>query len=252
MKLVDVKNEASPGSVIKSEHIDTLVSKSLCDSIITVGQSGMFQDLISANDSATAGQTIFVSSGTYNLGNEGIQLKDGVNWQFMLGVTVNSDFDGGTFYDNNIGITTMWSGEPTIVNSNGLDKRIILQNVESLLTGFWWEYIGLVWYNSSLIHSRIIKNTLGGSVVWSRTSTGNYPLTLSKAFTNKIIMSADYDNNQISTDGTAMKFISMRYSNTDSVALICQRSVNTGPPTSLDITGTNENSPIRIQIRVYP
>lgn len=251
MKLLDVKTEASPGGIIKAEHIDTLVSKSLDDSIITVGQTGMFHDLISANNSATAGQTIFVSPGTYNLGNAGVQLKDSVNWYFMPGVNINSDFADGTFYDNNNNITTHWVGDPIVSNSNGLNKRIILQNSESILNGFYWEYIGIVWYMSGII-SQTIKNTLGGTPVWSKSSTGNYPLTLNNAFTNKIIMSADYDNNQVSTDGAAMKFISMRYNNTDSVTLISQRSVNTGPPTSVEITGTNQNSPIRVQIRVYP
>lgn len=103
MKLLDVKTEAAPGGIIKAEHIDTLVSKSFDDSIITVGQNGMYSEIKEAYDSATAGQLVWVSPGEYTL-NETIVLKSNVDMYFAPNTKVYGTTGGiknGVFFTDN-------------------------------------------------------------------------------------------------------------------------------------------------------
>lgn len=81
MNLVQVKSEAKPGGLIRDTHIDALASKSLDDSIITVGDSGQHNDIKSAYDSASEGQLVWVSPGNYTL-NETIVLKNNISIYF--------------------------------------------------------------------------------------------------------------------------------------------------------------------------
>lgn len=150
----------------------------------SMGIKGL-DSLLDVYDNTKAGDVVIVYPGTYDIGNNSIQLKDGVHWHFFPGVTITSDSTGGTFKDNNVQCNLRFDGFPTITNSNGLDKRIVLQHASSLLDGFYWEYCAQfqlgIEENPTVF--QIFRNTLGGDLVWTRNSTGIYYGTLSGVFT---------------------------------------------------------------------
>ena len=143
-----------------------------------------FNDLTDVYDNTQSGDTVVVYGGTYALVADGLQLRDGVRWKFIGNPTISSDAVAGTFYDNNVAVTVHFSGDVVITNSNGLASRIILQHASSVINGFHWVYDVRISQAGTAAPTVLAtyKNTLGGSVVWTRTATGTYRATLSEAF----------------------------------------------------------------------
>ncbi|MDP1675672.1 MAG: hypothetical protein Q8L88_02310 [Bacteroidota bacterium] len=148
------------------------------------GVSQGFTDLQEAEDAAVAGDCIIVYPGTYALGAGQLILKNGVNKKFLPGVTISSDHANGTIIDNNVACVQTWEGEPTITNTNGLNKRIVLQHASSECKGFFWEYEAVMFQSDTLAPSagQIIKNTLGGTPAWVYDTVGSYQAILNNAF----------------------------------------------------------------------
>ncbi len=76
-----------------------------------------------------AGDLVIVYPGTYDIGNNSIQLKDGVNWQFIGKPTISSDSVNGTFdatsaTEENPIICT-FNGKVKILNTNGSCKEVV-------------------------------------------------------------------------------------------------------------------------------
>lgn len=106
----------------------------------SIGLIGL-DSLLDVYDNTQAGDLVIVYPGTYDIGNNSIQLKDGVNWKFMPGVTITSSSANGTFYDNNVAVNMKFEGKPKIQNSNGYGYLVVLQNTSSVLD-FFYEFSG--------------------------------------------------------------------------------------------------------------
>ncbi len=83
----------------------------------SIGLIGL-DSLLDVYDNTQAGDLVIVYPGTYDIGNNSIQLKDGVNWKFMPGVTISSDSTDGTFKDNGVAVNIKIDGIPYIINTN--------------------------------------------------------------------------------------------------------------------------------------
>ncbi len=157
------------------------------DNVITVSpRNADFTLIQDAINKASSGNLIVVYPGTYN---EQITLKAGVDFHFIGNVIISSDSSQGTVIDNNIQIVSNWSGTPVITNSNGLNKRIVLQNSLSKINGFCWKYTCLLGCESEEDNpvAKVLENSIGSDIVWTRTVSQNeYIGTLANAFaTNK-------------------------------------------------------------------
>jgi hypothetical protein len=142
------------------------------------GVSQGFTDLQAAENAAVAGDCIVIYPGTYALGAGHLILKNGVNKKFMPGVTISSSHANGTIIDNNVACVQTWEGEPTITNTNGLNKRIVLQNGDSNLNGFYFEFIGALNQGSTNAPDVAYpnKNTVGTNTFFIYNGVGRYQL----------------------------------------------------------------------------
>lgn len=92
----------------------------------------------------------------------------------------------------------------------------------------------------------VLQNTLGGTVVWSYTSEGDYLATLAGAFTaNKTFISAT--NGKNTDSGADGLILGSRNESTDAVSLLAFRG--DGIPKDLHTDGASRTS---FEIRVYP
>lgn len=66
-----------------------------------------------------ASDVILITAGTYDIGSSSIKLKNGVDWEFTTGVTINGSNATSLFYDDGEDINIQWGGKPTLVNSVG-------------------------------------------------------------------------------------------------------------------------------------
>lgn len=155
------------------------LSKLYLSKIFLVDTSGIhtsYSSLSAAMSEAISGSNILINSpGIYNLGTSSLILKNGVNIYCCPGVTITSDNADGTLIDDNEVCVMSLKGFPFIENTNGPDKRIVLQNASTRVNDFWWEIIGLITQqntnNPTLIE---IRNTLGITLTFSREDPGTY------------------------------------------------------------------------------
>lgn len=84
----------------------------------SVGLIGV-DSLLELYDNTKSGDLVVVYPGTYDLGANGIKLKDGVNFLFMPGVVINSTNPSGTFYDDGVEVHCTIQGSPKIINGAG-------------------------------------------------------------------------------------------------------------------------------------
>jgi hypothetical protein len=101
----------------------------------TDGTIETFTDLTLINANTVAGDLVVVNNGSYDIGDNSIQLKDGVNWLFRGNPTISSDAVAGTFYDNNVIVYCRFSGDVNITNSNNGASRVVLTNSLSRIKG---------------------------------------------------------------------------------------------------------------------
>jgi len=98
--------------------------------------AAQLQTAITASDS---GDCVIVYPGYYDLGADSLVMKNGVDLDCIGKVTFYS-----TAYRTihvPASCTVSIKGFPTITNSHGLDKRIVLANATtSVVNDFWWEY----------------------------------------------------------------------------------------------------------------
>lgn len=84
----------------------------------SVGLIGV-DSLLEVYDNTKSGDLVVVYPGTYDLGANGIKLKDGVNFLFMPGVVINSTNPNGAFYDDGVEVHCTIQGSPKIINGAG-------------------------------------------------------------------------------------------------------------------------------------
>lgn len=89
--------------------------------------------LLDVYDATQAGDLVVVYPGTYDIGANSIQLKDGVNWQFIGRPTILSSAVTGTFMDDNVAITVYYLGEVDIQNTIGEEYKIVKANAGSVI-----------------------------------------------------------------------------------------------------------------------
>lgn len=94
----------------------------------SVGLIGV-DSLLEVYDNTKSGDLVVVYPGTYDLGANGIKLKDGVNFLFMPGVVINSTNPNGAFYDDGVEVHCTIQGSPKIINGAG--AAINLTNLSS-------------------------------------------------------------------------------------------------------------------------
>lgn len=90
-------------------------------SVQEIEKSIYVDSLTEVYDASVSGDLVEVGPGTYDIGDNHIQLKDGVNWQFAAGVTITGTNTTAVFNDDGQDIHLQWAGNPTIRNTNGDD-----------------------------------------------------------------------------------------------------------------------------------
>ncbi len=93
----------------------------------SVGLIGV-DSLLEVYDNTKSGDLVVVYPGTYDLGANGIKLKDGVNFLFMPGVVINSTNPNGAFYDDGVEIHCTIQGSPKIINGAGVAINLTNQS----------------------------------------------------------------------------------------------------------------------------
>ena len=99
--------------------------------------------------------------GVYNL-SKGIKLRDSINILAEGCVFNCTDSLHGTFYDDSTNVKVSIKGIPCINNTAGISKRIVRKNVNTKISNFYWEYVGLYNHNDEDTVTIIpLVNTLG-------------------------------------------------------------------------------------------
>lgn len=140
---------------------DDLLSKSIPkpSNIITVGPSSCdYTSPFDAAAAANSGDLIVVYPGTYDVGNNSILLKDGVNWQFMPGVTITSSSANGTFYDNNVAVNVKFEGEPIIDNTS--TGQLIEAGFGSIVSNFSVFIDGAIALEPNVMYFQVINSNI--------------------------------------------------------------------------------------------
>src|SRR5690606_36156944 len=97
-----------------------------------------YDTIQAAVNAGASGDCVIVYPGTYDQGSSSLIIKDGVDIECIGKVTISSSNSTGTIVDNNVAAVMSLRGFPTITNTNGLDKRIVLANAGSKINDFWW------------------------------------------------------------------------------------------------------------------
>jgi hypothetical protein len=104
------------------------------------------------------------------------------------------------------------------------------------------EYIGIFSQTSTSAPTiNVINNTLGGTLIWSRNSAGNYTATLASTFTARSIV---ITMNQ--TLPVADRNLFMYVSSTDTITVLCRKISDNS------FVDFGQSSSASIEIRVYP
>ena len=99
--------------------------------------------LLDLYDNTVSGDTVIVK-GNHDIGNNSIQLKDGVNWQFIGNPTISSDSANGTFKDGGVSALVMFDNSVNILNTSSTAKRIVLTSSSSSLRGISFSYLATI------------------------------------------------------------------------------------------------------------
>lgn len=135
-----------------------------------VGLIGL-DSLLDVYANTVAGDLVTVYPGTYNIGDNSIQLKDGVNWNFIGRPTIISDSVNGTFKGGE-GVEEVevhWEGKPIIRNTTkvaaaygGRDfSRYIVSNGHLTILGWEMTYIATVLYGEGMSTVVPIRDDFG-------------------------------------------------------------------------------------------
>ncbi len=142
-------------------------------------------NLVNAAVAASYGDLIKVKKAAYTDIEDYIKLKNGVDWEFEPGCFVGGDSIEGTFSDDGVAVVCSLRGFPTIENSNGLDKRIVLTGTGSKVKEFWWELSARVYLFAGVVNYYEYSNTIGIiTPSWSGGDEQAAILTCVGAFTN--------------------------------------------------------------------
>lgn len=132
-------------------------------------------------DAATAGQVIKFAPGIYALGSSALVIKNGVHLDCSIegSVVITSSNVVGTLHDNNVAAALTLSGFPSITNTGGFAKRIVLQNASSFISGFFWKYKALLTQTSTNAPTAILlSDNFSLVTTLTREGVGIYKLSI--------------------------------------------------------------------------
>jgi hypothetical protein len=139
----------------------------------TDGTIVTFTDLTLIYANTVAGDLVTVNNGSHDIGDNSIQLKDGVNWLFRGNPTISSDAVAGTFYDNSVIVDVQFQGNVIITNSNGISNQIV-KGYDSYIKGVRNRYTFAGTIGLSDITVSDLVNEVGDTITWSRFVPGLY------------------------------------------------------------------------------
>lgn len=146
--------------------------------------------LMDVEDQAQSGDLVIVFPGTYDIGDNSIQLKDGVNWKFEPGVTVSSDSVNGTVTDNNVEVNCHFRGQPKLINTSSNKYRLRKLNVNSNIKDFYFEFSGSIAIEpTDVFCATPIINTFGEITGGEIITSNNYMLNFSNGIVNDFFYS---------------------------------------------------------------
>jgi len=133
-----------PSGLVDKDYLQENAAPSIVPNTIVIytllGAVISLTDLTEVYENTVSGDLVTVNPGTYNIGNNSIQLKDGVNWNFIGVPTISSDSANGTFIDAGIAVDVNFNGKLVIVNTNLFYNRINLTTNDSEVHGFTLKY----------------------------------------------------------------------------------------------------------------
>lgn len=134
--------------------------------------------------------TVDLATGVYDLGMGQMVLRDSVYVRWGLGLVMSSDNPGGTVVDDSVQVYSSWENDPTLINTDSAELNINLKNAGTIINrpdmaGYlpYKVYTALMSQNGTdAPTAKVLENTLGGDIIWTRDSAGNYYGTLTGAF----------------------------------------------------------------------
>ncbi len=96
-------------------------------------------DLLDVYSNTESGDLVIVK-GNHNVGDNSIQLKDGVNWEFKGMPRITSTSTDGIFKDGGIPVEINFDGRVEIQNLTNIYATIILENFDSNVYGYTSKY----------------------------------------------------------------------------------------------------------------
>lgn len=141
-----------------------------------------------------------------DLGDSCIVMPDSVLFNCGLGSVISSDNNTATFTDDSVTVYSKIVGEPTIINTNALSKRIVLKDSSSVIDGFYWEYSALINADNSVAGNNpgvyTLHNNTGVNFTWTYPTTGEFIGTPDVSIGN--IFCDVYSNSNYSNNTTRM------------------------------------------------
>jgi hypothetical protein len=133
------------------------------------------------------GDLIVMYPGVHDMGGAKIRVAvSHLNIFCFPGVTISSDESSSTIQVD-AGCELVLHGFPTIINTNGLDKRIVRADSTAIVTGFWWEIDGFVKQSgSSDPEFEYTIDRLGGHPAWHYQTDGEFSMELNGAFSGLV------------------------------------------------------------------
>lgn len=129
--------------------------------LLTIGGSHTtYSSLQEAINAGNIGDCVVLYPGTYT---GSITLKNGVDIECIGPVTLSGTSAEGTLKDTAVTpVDVAIKGTPTIINSNGFDSAIVLNNSGSVIRDFYWEYTGILYGLDETTASLVtLRNTFG-------------------------------------------------------------------------------------------
>lgn len=173
-------------------------------------------DLLDVYSNTESGDLVIVK-GNHDVGDNSIELKDGVNWEFKGYPTISSDSANGTFKDGGVAVGVHFDSDVRIVNTNLQIRAIYLTNSSSLLNGQpLKKLIVRLYLNGGSSNNDDFINEVGEYTL-SNPVTGSYWLTFSNSFIDAVFFSMP--EVQQKSDGTGGSIMVAVSSSSDKIKI---------------------------------
>jgi len=124
------------------------------------GEHATYSSLQAAINAGNIGDCVILYPGTYT---GSVTLKNGVDIECIGPVILSSTDIEGTLKDSGGSpVDVSLRGFPTIINSNGFDYNVVINNSGSVIRDFYWEFVGrLHGIDATTITLTTLRNTFG-------------------------------------------------------------------------------------------